>query len=261
MRGASNSAQSAQALREEHDFITNVFHELKTPLGAIALLAETVKDAADDPQAVRYFAGRIETESQRLSALVGDMIDLGSAGAIEDLPREAIDIGDICQEAIAASATQAHARNIDIRLYMCGERVQHYETATTHLYALGNRRSLLLIMSNLVSNAVRYSNNGSLVNVAVSANPAAHTVTVRVIDRGVGIPQSALPHIFERFYRVDRARSRDTGGSGLGLSIVKRHVEGCGGTVAVWSNEKEGSTFTVTFAAANAVAENGGETS
>ncbi|MEE8736872.1 sensor histidine kinase [Bifidobacterium subtile] len=235
------------------DFVTNVSHELKTPSGAIALLAETIGDASDDPEAVRYFAGRITKESERLSQLVHHLIDLQHVqdmSAIQVTQR--VDALAAVREAIALDATQAQAKSIAVQL-TADRRVLPLDAASEahgeagpHAEAfevLADRESLTTAVRNLVENAIRYSpQHGS---VAVSLERAGSVVRIRVVDQGIGIPKEAQQRIFERFYRVDAARSRATGGSGLGLSIAKHGIEEHGGTLGVWSHEGFGSTFTI----------------
>ncbi|WP_300766030.1 ATP-binding protein [uncultured Bifidobacterium sp.] len=224
------------------DFVTNVSHELKTPAGAISLLAETIHDAADDSDAVRYFSSRVSTESARLVELVGRLIDVQRADIadpiVEVVPTSVM---NVVNDAVRRTVVQAKDKGTDVRVSVDGdEDVEH--SGRDHL-VMADREALTVAVKNLVENAVRYSPSGSVVEVAVSGGQG--TASIRVVDRGIGIPQESLGRIFERFYRVDPARSRATGGSGLGLSIVKHCVQECGGRISVWSKEGEGSTFTI----------------
>ncbi|PJM79506.1 sensor histidine kinase [Bifidobacterium scaligerum] len=244
------------------DFVTNVSHELKTPAGAIALLAETIGDAADDPDAVRYFAGRVTKESKRLTELVQHLIDLQRAQASQGvMDVERLSAVDVARAAIAENHVQAEARHVDIRLSVNGRPVsaseddeEQPETPTTEgkggnesvksePMIMADREAMRTAVKNLVENAIHYSPEHTTVAVGVSEHDGK--VIIRVVDQGIGIPEKSLDRIFERFYRVDPARSRATGGSGLGLAITKHCVQENGGRISVWSREGEGSTFTI----------------
>lgn len=220
------------------DFVANVSHELKTPVGAIKLLAEAVTDAADDPEAVERFAGRMVKESDRLSNLVQQIIDL-SRLQTHDLVQqsELVSVDDMVSAALETSQIDAQAKNIAL---ICTNA-----STATGMYVNGNPKQILSAVSNLVTNAVAYSVEGTTVSVSVRAED--DQVAISVIDQGIGIPALEVERIFERFYRVDPARHRSTGGSGLGLSIVKHVAATHGGDVAVWSVEGQGSTFTLTL--------------
>lgn len=232
------------------DFITNVSHELKTPSGAISLLAETITDAADDPDAVRYFAGRITKESQRLTELVHKLIELQRA---QDAPAmsdaKPMSVVAMTRESIAANEVQADAKRIGIVLSLNGRVVPvevpegEPETLDDDVLVRVGREPFITAVKNLVENAIHYSPAHTTVSVGVGV--VGDRVRIRVVDQGIGIPKESLGRIFERFYRVDPARSRETGGSGLGLAITKHCVQECGGTISVWSREGEGSTFTI----------------
>jgi two-component system sensor histidine kinase SenX3 len=217
------------------DFVANVSHELKTPVGAIRLLADAVIDAADDPEAVQRFAGRMHTESERLARLVQQIIELsrlqGDDPLDEPLP---VDVDSILKRAVDENLTDASASDID--LVRDGEE---------GLVLLGNREQVAVAVGNLVANAIAYSPAGS--TVVVGAKGGESTVDITVTDQGIGIPATEIDRIFERFYRVDPARHRSTGGTGLGLSIVKHVAASHGGDVRVWSVEGQGSTFTLTL--------------
>jgi two-component system sensor histidine kinase SenX3 len=217
------------------DFVANVSHELKTPVGAIKLLADAVIDAADDPEAVQRFAGRMQTESDRLTRLVQQIIELSRLQGDDPLDEPvAVEADKIIARAIDESSTDAAARSIDL-----------VQNGTHGLVLLGNREQVAVAVSNLVANAVTYSPEGSTVVVSATARESA--VDINVTDRGIGIPAKELDRIFERFYRVDPARHRSTGGTGLGLSVVKHVAASHGGEVRVWSVEGQGSTFTLTL--------------
>lgn len=237
------------------DFVTNVSHELKTPAGAISLLAETVTDAADDPDAVRYFSGRISKESARLTELVHHLIDLQRAQS----PQGMINARRICAldvacAAIADNQVQADSRHVDICLSVNGKPVptRLADDAVAPQVAApmikADREAMQTAVKNLVENAIHYSPEHTTVAVGVAERDGK--VTIRVVDQGIGIPAKSLDRIFERFYRVDPARSRETGGSGLGLAITKHCVQENGGRISVWSRKGEGSTFTIELPAA-----------
>ena len=217
------------------DFVANVSHELKTPVGAIRLLSDAVIDAADDPEAVQRFAGRMHTESERLARLVQQIIELSRLQGDDPLDEPvAVEVDDILKRALDENSTDAHASGI--ALVRDGEE---------GLVLLGSREQVAVAVANLVANAIAYSPSGS--TVVVSAKGGESTVDISVTDQGIGIPANEIDRIFERFYRVDPARHRSTGGTGLGLSIVKHVAASHGGDVRVWSVEGQGSTFTLTL--------------
>lgn len=215
------------------DFTVNVSHELKTPIGAIILLADAVAEASDDPEAVQRFSGRMRIEASRLSRLVKEIIELSRLQGDDPLEHPApVDINGVIESAVDRCRVDAEDRDINL--------VVKTDPA---LEVMGSEDQLAIAIGNLVENAVNYSPDGT--RVAVAAHPIGDLVEITVSDQGVGIPSSDLERIFERFYRVDRARSRETGGTGLGLSIVKHIASIHGGDVRVWSVEGQGSTFTV----------------
>jgi two-component system sensor histidine kinase SenX3 len=217
------------------DFVANVSHELKTPVGAIKLLAEAVSDASDDPEAIERFARRMLTESDRLARMVQQIIELSRLQG--DEPVEAPHVVDV-DDVIARSVdfTVMDAQNKDIKVVIGG---------TPDLRIFGNEEQVSAAVTNLVANAVAYSGADS--TVVVTAKGADDMVEISVVDQGIGIPSDELDRIFERFYRVDPARQRSTGGTGLGLSIVKHVAATHGGDVRVWSLEGQGSTFTLSL--------------
>ena len=217
------------------DFVANVSHELKTPVGALNLLAEAVQEAADDPEAVTRFAGRMQTESARLTRLVQQIIELSRLQGDDPLYEpQIVDVDAIVSRSIDQSTIDAQSKKISV--VHDGER---------GLQILGNGDEVALALGNLVANAVAYSPDGS--RVVVAARTDDLMVALTVTDQGIGIPASEIERIFERFYRVDPARHRSTGGTGLGLSIVKHVAASHGGDVRVWSVEGQGSTFTLTL--------------
>lgn len=226
----------SEALRVEsvrRDFVANVSHELKTPIGAIMLLSEAIVEAADDPEQVKFFANRMQLEGTRLSRLTREIIDLSRLQATDTmLGAGIVHVQDVLSLAADQSKVVADAKNIKLVIGAdCGADV------------LGNSDLLLQCFHNLVSNAVQYSPAGS--RVGVGARVVGDTVEVAVSDQGIGIAPQDQERIFERFFRVDQARSRNTGGTGLGLSIVRHVVENHGGDIRVWSRPGKGSTFTV----------------
>ena len=216
------------------DFVANTSHELKTPVGALALLAETVEDAADDPEAVRRFAGRMRQEANRLTNLVQDMITLSRIQAAEPIPDPLpVDLDAVVAEALDRGRMKATSRGIELA-----------STGTRRLSVLGDEELLITALRNLLDNAVAYSPEKTKVVVSTRLD-GRYIVELSVSDQGIGIPERDLERIFERFYRVDPARSRVTGGTGLGLAIVKHVTAAHGGKVTVASKEGAGSTFTL----------------
>ncbi len=217
------------------DFVANVSHELKTPVGAIRLLAEAVTDASDDPEAVQRFATRMRIESDRLSQLVQQIIELSRLQGHDPLEKPVmVDVDAAVTTAVDTSAMEAAAKGIVV--------VARGEPG---LEIFGSQEQIGAAISNLVANAVAYSGEGS--RVVVTTRAQDEQVQVSVVDQGIGIPPADIDRIFERFYRVDPARHRSTGGTGLGLSIVKHVAATHGGDVAVWSVQGQGSTFTLTL--------------
>ncbi|MCC9740816.1 cell wall metabolism sensor histidine kinase WalK [Streptomyces sp. MNU89] len=228
-------ARRIEAVRR--DFVANVSHELKTPVGALSLLSEAVMDASDDPEAVVRFAGRMQKEATRLTNLVQELIDLSRVqndNPLEDA--EPVRVDELVAEAIDRCRHQAGAKQITIA-----------SGGTAHLAIWGNRGQLAAALGNLVENAVNYSPAQTRVGVAARriAGTGGDMIEIAVTDQGIGISERDRERIFERFYRVDPARSRATGGTGLGLAIVKHVAASHGGEVTVWSAEGQGSTFTL----------------
>lgn len=243
---------TTQARRLEEirrDFVANVSHELKTPVGGLALLAEAVLDARDDPEAVERFARRMQVESARLGQLVKEIVELSRLQVADTLhePR-LVDLTAAVHEAIEHSRVGADAAQIEL-----------VEVCEPDLKVFGDDRLLVTAVRNLVGNAIAYSDPGT--RVAVGGRRSDDLVEVAVSDQGHGIPESEQARIFERFYRVDAARSRSTGGTGLGLAIVKHICANHGGDVNVWSQEGRGSTFTIRLPAAADGATEGATTS
>ena len=215
------------------DFVANISHELKTPVGALSLLAEAVLSACDDPDQVRQFAQRMQIEAGRLAHLIQDIIDLSRLQGDDPLIRaEAVDVDALIQRAIDEVRTVAAAHDVD---FIVGQ------PCFGEVY--GDARQLQTAVRNLLANAIAYSPAGT--KVAVDARKADALIEIVIKDQGVGIAANDLERIFERFYRVDPARSRVTGGTGLGLAIVKHVCQNHGGECTVWSEVGVGSTFII----------------
>lgn len=226
----------SEAVRLEavrRDFVANVSHELKTPIGAVSLLAEALDIAADDPEQVRRFASRLTDESSRLGALVQQIIEFSRVQVADPMVAgEAVALDDVLRAAVDRTRVAAEARDVDVVL---GKR--------SRLWASGDRELLTTAVQNLVANAIAFSPPRGHIGVGVRARDGI--VEIAVSDQGVGIGEDDQDRVFERFYRTDQARSRQTGGTGLGLSIVKHIAENHGGEVRVWSRLGRGSTFTI----------------
>ena len=230
---AEDQTESRRVEEVRRDFVANISHELKTPVGALALLAETMEEAADDPEAVRRFAGRMRQEASRLTYLVQDLITLSRIQAAEPVPDPAVvDLSAVVAEAVDRVRMKASARGIELAA-ACDQ----------HVGVLGDEDLLVTALRNLLENAIAYSPDRT--KVMISASRDARTAQISVADQGIGIPERDRERIFERFYRVDPARSRATGGTGLGLAIVKHVMAAHRGKVTVWSQEGVGSTFTL----------------
>lgn len=213
------------------DFVANLSHELKTPIGGIAALADTMI-GEHDPTVMARLAARIVDESYRLSRIVDDLLDLSRIefGGTDDW--EKVAISEVVHEVVTRMQHEATRAGVKIETSMTGDG-----------YTLGDRMQLVSALLNLVSNAVKYSGDGKIVSISVRVDE--ESVCIAVTDTGIGIAAKDHQRIFERFYRVDRARSRTTGGSGLGLAIVRHVISNHDGTISVVSEEGRGSTFTV----------------
>jgi two-component system sensor histidine kinase SenX3 len=227
------------------DFVANVSHELKTPVGALTLLAEAVADAADSPAEVRRFADRMQHEGSRLGRLVTELIELSRLQGADPLPdARVVSVERMVAEAV--DRTRLAADKAGISVVSGGER---------GLAVRGNESQLITALANLVDNAIAYSPPGTRVAIGMrrragTGGESGDSVEISVSDQGIGIGEADLERVFERFYRADPARSRATGGTGLGLAIVKHIATNHGGSVSVWSVEGSGSTFTVRLPAA-----------
>jgi two-component system sensor histidine kinase SenX3 len=229
----SDESQAQRIQDVRRDFVANVSHELKTPIGALLLLSEAVLGAKEDPAAVEKFATRMQIESKRLTDLVQEIINLSRLQDSDPLsvPSE-LNVQDLVNEAIDQSQVGADSRKIEILTGQIANGV-----------VLGDRDQIIMAIQNLVENAVNYSPEGTKVTVSTLIENGI--VMISITDQGIGISESEQDRIFERFYRVDPARSRQSGGTGLGLSIVKHVATNHGGEVSVWSVENVGSTFSL----------------
>ncbi|MDQ2626220.1 MAG: ATP-binding protein [Actinomycetota bacterium] len=231
--------QSEQARMEasRRDFVANVSHELKTPVGAMGLLAEALLASADDPEAVRPFAEKVLLEANRLANMIGELIELSRLQGADPLPDlGAVDVDSVVNEAISRHKVAADNAEITITT-----------DAPSGFRVLGDEPLLVTALANLVSNAIAYSPHGA--PVSISRRSRDGFVEVAVTDRGIGIARKDQHRVFERFFRGDKARSRATGGSGLGLAIVKHVAANHNGTISLWSQPGTGSTFTLAIPA------------
>ncbi|MEO5535662.1 MAG: ATP-binding protein [Pseudolysinimonas sp.] len=215
------------------DFVANISHELKTPIGAVGLLAEALELAADEPHEVKRFAKRLSIEADRLAKTTHEIIELSRLQATDVLhDASTVDVDTVIAQALDRNrvAADKHA----IALVSGGD-------AGTEVY--GDEALLVTAVHNLIANAIQYSPDNSRIGIGVTHTDGV--VEIAVTDQGVGIPEAERDRVFERFFRVDSARSRNTGGTGLGLAIVKHVVQNHGGDVRVWSHQGSGSTFTI----------------
>jgi len=230
---AFDVTEAHRLARVRRDFVANVSHELKTPVGALALLAEALLEAADDPEASTRFAERIHHESQRLARLVKELLELSRLQGAEPLPSPLpVTVERIVNEVLDRTRTAASAKDIELRF-----------TGARGLTVYGDEGQLVTAVANLVENAITYSPGET--RVTLEARAGDEMVDISVTDQGIGIAPEDLDRIFERFYRADQARSRDTGGTGLGLAIVKHIAVNHGGSVEVESTVGAGSRFTL----------------
>lgn len=230
---ADDRTEIARAQAVRTDFVANVSHELKTPVGAMGLMAEAIETSADDPESVRYFTSKLKRESQRLAALVQDVIELSRLQSADMvLSSTLVDVPHLVADAVDRNRLTAEGKSIDLLVGGVADRPVH-----------GDPELLGTALRNLIENAIRYSPENTKVGIGMAVK--GDTVRISVKDQGPGIPEDEQDRIFERFYRVDPARSRQTGGTGLGLSIVKHIVGQHGGEVTLWSQPGAGSTFTI----------------
>jgi len=224
-------ARRIEAVRR--DFVANVGHELKTPVGALALLAEAIENAADDPETVQRFSARMAHEAERLGRLVRELIDLSRLQGADPLPELApVEIDRVIAEAVDRTRTAVAAKQIALTV-----------EGDSGLVVRGVEPQLATALTNLLANAVAYSAEGT--RIVVGARGRSGFAEIAVSDSGIGIPRTDRSRVFERFYRVDQSRASSTGGTGLGLAIVKHIAANHGGSVTVVSEEGRGSTFTL----------------
>jgi two-component system sensor histidine kinase SenX3 len=229
----SDESEAERVHEVRRDFVANISHELKTPIGALSLLSEAVLGAKDDPAAVTKFATRMQSESKRLTDLVQEIINLSKLQDSDPLQvAQELEIENLINAAIDQSQISADSRQISVS-----------HTDTKNAMVLGDREQLVMAIQNLIENAINYSPEGTKVSVTTTLESGI--VEIGITDQGIGIPESEIDRIFERFYRVDPARSRQTGGTGLGLSIVKHVASKHGGEIKVWSAQGIGSTFSL----------------
>lgn len=229
----SDESEAQRVHEIRRDFVANISHELKTPIGALSLLSEAVLGAKDDAEAVKKFATRMQSEAKRLTDLVQEIIQLSRVQDSDPLKiAQEFGVNDLIKEAIDQCRTTADARLSSVNF-----------TETQDCEVKGDREQLIMAIHNLIENAINYSPEGTTVSITSTIENSI--VNIAVTDQGIGIPESDIDRIFERFYRVDPARSRQTGGTGLGLSIVKHVITKHGGEIKVWSAENIGSTFSI----------------
>lgn len=234
---ADDRSQALRVDETRRDFVANITHELKTPVGAISLLAEAIQDSSDDPGAVRHFASRVGTEADRLNELISQTIALSRLQSTDPLQAAVpIEVDEVVDEVLDQARPQADNRKVLLAH-------QRADGATVR----GDRSHIGAALRNLVQNAIAYSDDGAKVVVTTRRvqDAAGDWIEIGVSDNGIGIAEADQERVFERFFRVDYGRSRAQGGTGLGLSIVKHVASAHGGTVAVWSRLGQGSTFTL----------------
>lgn len=237
---AHDQSDYARMEATRRDFVANVSHELKTPVGAMALLAEALLASSDDSETVRRFAEKVLVEANRLGDMVAELIELSRLQGAERLPNVIeVDVDKVVGEAISRHKVGADNADIEVRT-----------DAPSGLRVLGDETLLVTALANLVSNAIAYSPPGS--PVSISRRRRGDNIEIAVTDRGIGIALEDQERVFERFFRGDKARSRATGGSGLGLAIVKHVAANHNGSIGVWSKPGTGSTFTLSIPAAMA---------
>lgn len=233
---STDESENQRLEAARRDFVANVSHELKTPVGGMALLSEALTQGADDPEQVAYFGKKLHKEALRLAEMINELISLSKLQGAEALPDlEPLNVDEVIDEAMARNAMAAETVQIELtRGKPSGAKV------------LGERNLLVSAISNLIANAIHYSAPGTPVSITTKIS-ADDQVLIRVIDRGIGIAPEHQDRVFERFFRVDKARSRSTGGTGLGLAIVKHVAANLGGSIQLWSRPGIGSTFTISL--------------
>jgi len=231
---ATDESENVRMESARRDFVANVSHELKTPVGGMSLLAEALLQDPSDEVMVEHFGEKLLKESHRMGDMIADLISLSKLQGAEALPEMSpVRIDDVIDEAMTRNQVTADNREITLT-----------RSPATGIEVVGDQSLLTAAVSNLVSNAINYSPNGQPVSISQKV-VREDVVLVRVTDRGIGIAPEDQKRVFERFYRVDKARSRSTGGTGLGLAIVKHVVANHGGNIKLWSRPGTGSTFTI----------------
>ena len=231
---STDESENVRMEAARRDFVANVSHELKTPVGGMSLLAEALLQDPTDADMVEHFGQKLVKESHRMGDMITDLISLSKLQGAEALPEMApVKVDEVIDDAMARNRLSAENRDISLT-----------RGARTGIEVMGDKALLTSAVSNLISNAISYSPNGQPVSVSQKV-VRENVVLVRVTDRGIGIAPEDQKRVFERFYRVDKARSRSTGGTGLGLAIVKHVVANHGGNIKLWSRPGTGSTFTI----------------
>jgi two-component system sensor histidine kinase SenX3 len=234
---ADDRSEALRVDETRRDFVANITHELKTPIGAISLLAEAIADSTDDEDAVKHFAGRMTTETARLNELIAQIIALSRLQSTDPLLAAVpIEVDNVIDDVLDQARALADKRGIALAHQRAPEA-----------FVRGDRNHIEAALRNLIQNAMAYSDAGARVAVTTRLvhDGTGDWVEIGVSDNGIGISEADQPRVFERFFRVDYGRSRANGGTGLGLSIVKHVASAHGGTVTLWSRLGQGSTFTL----------------
>ena len=241
-----DQSELARMEASRRDFVANVSHELKTPVAAMGVLAEALLESTDDPETAQRFGQKLLTESRRLASMIGELIELSRLQGAERLPDLVmVDVDTVVQEAISRYKVAADSADITVST-----------DDPTGFEVLGDQPLLVTAVANLISNAIAYSPDGS--TVSISRRRRHNDIEIAVTDRGIGIAMADQERVFERFFRVDKARSRLTGGTGLGLAIVKHVAANHNGSIRLWSRPGTGSTFTLSIPAYHDDVENAG---
>jgi len=241
-----DQSELARMEASRRDFVANVSHELKTPVAAMGVLAEALLESTDDPETAQRFGQKLLTESRRLASMIGELIELSRLQGAERLPDLVmVDVDTVVQEAISRYKVAADSADIKVST-----------DDPTGFEVLGDQPLLVTAVANLISNAIAYSPDGS--TVSISRRRRHNDIEIAVTDRGIGIAMADQERVFERFFRVDKARSRLTGGTGLGLAIVKHVAANHNGSIRLWSRPGTGSTFTLSIPAYHDDVENAG---
>lgn len=234
----TDESENVRMESARRDFVANVSHELKTPVGGMALLAEALLGSPDDPEYVEHFGKQLQREATRMADMVNELISLSKLQGAEALPEiEQVSVGDVISAAIVRNQMAAENHGIELR-------TPEGEVSVSGVFVAGNRNLLVTAVSNLVSNAINYSPDATPVTISWEED-SEDEVCIHVSDQGIGIAAADQERVFERFFRVDKARSRQTGGTGLGLAIVKHVIANHGGKISLRSELGEGTTFSL----------------